>query len=92
MNAAGIALVILFAGIGGIIWIGVTIYNNHLVATGQAKYLVKIAASGQGKTYHSPRCNRCRSGHYITATEAQSKYYAPCGSCGGHPQLVRIAS
>lgn len=92
MNALGVVLVLIFAIVGGIWWIVVTIHNNHLIATGQAKLLVKIAASGQGKTYHAPRCNRCRSGHYVTVAEAQSKYYAPCSSCGGHPEVIRIST
>lgn len=90
MDPVGLVLVIVFSIIGVIWWMFSSVHNNHLLATGQAKMLVKIAASGQGKTFHSPHCNRCRSGRYITLDEALAQHYARCSSCGGNPGLVKI--
>ena len=89
MSEVGVAILIFCLIAGGVLAAIISMYRTHLVETGRAEYLVKIAASGHGKTYHSPSCNRCKSGHLLTVTQAQSQFYSPCASCGGRPGFVR---
>lgn len=89
MNEVGVVLAILIFFIFAILSFIAKMREEHLIETGQAEHIVKIAASGRGTTYHSPSCNRCRGGVILTLAEAQAKYYARCASCGGKPSLRR---
>lgn len=89
MHAGGTALVVLFIIIG-VIWAAcIKARQQHLVEKGLGKYMVKVAASGKGKTYHAPHCNRCRGAIVMTLEQAQKNGYNRCSFCGGRPGFVR---
>lgn len=88
-DEAGGVIVILFVIVIVIAAIINSVRQQHLIDSGQAEYVVKVAASGKGTTYHALSCNRCRGGYMLTLEEARSKRYAPCASCGGKATVRR---
>lgn len=87
MNPIGVALLFIVVVIVIICTVINNAHNKHLIESGKGDYYVKIAASGKGTVYHALHCNRSRGAYMVTLAEAESKYYAPCSSCGGRPSI-----
>jgi transcription elongation factor Elf1 len=85
VHGVEIVLVVLFVVIG-IVWVKWTDARQaRLVEKGQGRYVVKVAGSGKGRTYHAPHCNRCKGAIVMTLEQAQQGGYNRCKFCGGTP-------